>query len=158
MRTLPATRTLPARAPTLALGALAFLAGAACEGPRTYIENSGQHRCFVDGRLETRPALPYRYYGTSRVDALPRDLPSGLPDWELQPVSVPIPQPAPASPWLFPLDFFLEALDRGLHGEPRFVATVELPATPNDLRVEDDVRPTGSENVRVRADAARIAR
>ncbi|MCA8950933.1 MAG: hypothetical protein KDE27_15625 [Planctomycetes bacterium] len=111
----------------------------------------------MDGVRERRPTLPFRYYGTTRIDVLPADRPEGTPDWELRPASIALPQPPPANPWLFPFDFVLEAGGR-LFGERQFVATIAPAPTPPELRVERDIRPTGIDQVRARADAARIAR
>ena len=178
------------RRKALGWAATALLAPA-CTAPATELHNPAGHRVFVDGRELRQPALelrqpalelrqpaldprqpgadtathrlPFRYYGTSRWDAQPRDLPgtptrSERPDWQNLPASAPIAQPAPVSPWLFPFDLPLELLDLALHGRDDFTATVALPAVPEDERVVQSVQPTELDRVAARARAARAAR
>lgn len=164
------------RRKALGWAATALLAPA-CTAPATELHNPAGHRVFVDGRELRQPALdprqpgadtathrlPFRYYGTSRWDAQPRDLPgtptrSERPDWQNLPASAPIAQPAPVSPWLFPFDLPLELLDLALHGRDDFTATVALPAVPEGERVVQSVQPTELDRVAARARAARAAR
>lgn len=61
--------------------------------------------------------LPFRYYGATRWDALPQIAEeNGVPVFDARPRSEAVALPPPVSPWLFPLDFPLEALDRLLYG------------------------------------------
>jgi hypothetical protein len=131
--------------------------GAGCTGPGTHIDNPAGHVCFVDGRHETATDLPFRYYGTSRVDALPADT-KGRPDWDRQPASQVVEHPAPASPWLFPLDFPIELVRRVWSGREDRTVVIELAPTPPEQRVLPEVRPTGLDAVEERARQARIAR
>ncbi|MCA8965421.1 MAG: hypothetical protein H6838_11345 [Planctomycetes bacterium] len=90
--------------PRRRLAAAIALAAGACTGPHTTIHNPEGHRVFVDGRELDRTSLPFRYYGTSRWDAQPRDL--GQP----RPVETP-PEAEPAPPPQAPQ---LQAFD--IHG------------------------------------------
>lgn len=142
----------------------------ACTAPGTELHNPNGHRVFVDGRELRQPAadatshrLSFRYYGTSRWDAQPKDLPgttsrSERPDWQNQPASGPIEQPAPVSPWLFPFDLPLELLDLAWHGREDFAATVALPPVPEGERVVQSVQPTELDRVAARARTARASR
>ena len=128
-----------------------------CTAPGTHIDNPAGHQCFVDGQRETKPDQPFRYYGTSRVDALPADV-KGRPDWTLQPASQAVEHAAPASLWLFPLDLPLELVRRAWSGRQDQTVVITLPATPPELRVLPEIRPTGLEAVAERALQARNAR
>jgi len=136
---------------------LVALARASCTAPATYIDNAEGHTCYLDGVRETRPRVPFRYYGTSRIDVVPIDNPNG-PDFDRQPMSVTVPLPPPASPWLFPFDFFVEIFERTVHGRGDVVAVLGAPPTPTELRVDPELRPLGIDDVNRRAHAARIAR
>ena len=140
----------------LASGVVAGL-GLGCTGPGLHIHNPSGHACFVDGHSETGPDLPFRYYGASRVDALPADV-NGRPDWDLTPASQVVEHGAPASPWLFPLDFPIELVHRAWSGRQDRTVVIELPATPPEQRVLPEVKPTGLDAVGERALQARIAR
>ena len=141
---------------THALGSL--LVVAACTGPATRVSNPDGHRVFVDGRALRREHLPFRYYGTSRWDAIPADAPPGTPDWSLLPASGRIDQPWPATPWLFPFDFPLELLHRTFQGRGDVVANVSLPRSGPDVAIEPEVTPAGLPNLLERAAAARTSR
>ena len=133
---------------------LAAAIGAGCSGPATYIDNEGGHRCYLDGVQERRPKVPFRYYGTSRIDVIPADVDGG-PDWDRRPMTVAVPLPTPANPWFFPFDFLIEAVDRFLHGPGDVIATIGSPSRPT---LDPGIRPPGIEAVNERAHAARIAR
>jgi hypothetical protein len=137
------------------LGATAV--SGSCTGPATHIHNPDGHRVFVDGLEVGRPELPFRYYGTTRWDATPADK-AGKPDWTLLPSSQAVELPPPASLWLFPLDFPLELAQRALFGRRDTTATISLPATPQDLLVEPEVRPPDLGRITERAMAARMSR
>jgi len=109
----------------LALGTIA------CRGPSLHLDNPDGHPVFVDG-VRLPPAtdgthtLPYRYYGTTRWDAVPKDL-DGDADWEHQPASATVTIAPPAPPLLFPLDLPIELVSWLLHGKPPTTAVVALP-------------------------------
>ncbi len=136
---------------------MAVCALAACEGPRTIVANPDEHPTFVDGRRLAADSLPFRYYGTSRWDALPKDG-ERRPDFARQPASAAIELPPPASPWLFPFDFPLEVLRRLTVGREDVTATVALPPTPPEQVVHSGVRPVEVDQLAERAAAARILR
>jgi hypothetical protein len=146
-----------ARRATALAAALAALA-AACTAPRTVLDNPAGHRVFVDGAAAGKPVLPFRYYGTSRWDALPADVEPGRPDWSLRVAGDSVQQPPPVSLWLFPLDFPLEAVRRAVMGREDVIARIELPPTPKDQRVDDETVPAGSRQLVDRAHLARISR
>ena len=114
---------------------------------------------FVDGMATSEPMLPFRYYGVSRWDALPVDTQAnGRPSWALQPGSGAIELPPPASPWLFPLDLPLELARRIVFGREDVTATIVLPPTPADQRIDAEVAPTGQSGLVDRAQKARTSR
>lgn len=139
-----------------AAGLLGCLVGG-CTGPGTAIDNPGGHPVFVDGRAEPRASLPFVYYGTVQVDAVPKDQ-AGRADFTLQPVRLNVPKPAPAAPWLFPFDFAVELVRRSFVAPTVPVARIELPATSAGPRLAPEIRPTGIELVNERALQARISR
>lgn len=136
-----------------------LLAGllAGCTGPGTAIDNPDGHPVFVDGGAEPRASLPFVYYGTMQVDALPKDQ-GGRADFTLQPVRLDVQKPAPAAPWLFPFDFAVELARWSFSAPTVPVARIELPATAPGPRLAPDIRPTGIELVNERALQARISR
>ena len=151
----PALRAALAAGLSALAGVSTVAAGGA--GPKTFIDNPGNEQVFVDGARTTHRELPFRYYGATRVSALPADE-NGRADWSQQPTSVMVPVPAPASPWLFPLDFPIEVLRWTFLGQPATTAVVALPPSPAELQAAPDVRPTGIELVHERALQARISR
>ena len=140
---MPRTPTKPAtrRPGILLLGILLPLAASLATGCSTYrprapqlaIDNPGEHRLFVDGReLATDEPLKFRYYGVTRWDLLPRvQVENGLPAFDHLPASGAVAITAPASPWLFPLDFPLEVVDRLLHGRRDQRVTARATAREN---------------------------
>ena len=135
-----------------------------CAGPTLQIDNSAQHAIFVDGRQEAGRELPFRYYGTTAVDALPADLP-GTPtqpdhppraDLSQQPARQLVVTAPPASPWLFPLDLPLELMVWLWRGQPPAQAAITLPPAP--AAGSPEVRPKGEPELVERATAARIQR
>ena len=138
--------------------AAVLLPAAACTGPTTVIENSHDHRVFVDGAAVTATELPFRYYGESRWDALPKDLANGRPEWDLQPASGAIDLPPPASLWLFPVDLPIELLRRAVVGREDVTVRIALPSTPPSERADGEAAPAGEAELHARAKAARLAR
>lgn len=133
-----------------------------------HLEQPAGQRVFVDGRVETRTELPFRYYGTTVLDALPGDAEPAGPhtaggprkraDFSLRPVRTLVELPPPAEPWLFPLDFPLEVVHWLRHGAPPTRAAVAAAPVPESERVLPGVRPAGIEQVNERARAARVSR
>jgi len=154
----------PMRRPSGAMHAarLATLLAGACTGPHTHIDNPQEHRVFLDGRQTQAQSMPFRYYGTSRWDAQPKDYIASngelRADWNLVPASQTFEQPEPVTPWLFPFDFPLELLSLLTSGQETFEAKVELPATREEDRPSADVRPIELDRLAERARQARILR
>jgi len=132
---------------------------AGCHGPELHLQNEAGHPTFVDGRACTDEVLPYRYYGTTRWDALPKvDLQDGIPTFDRLPDSGRVTIEAPSSPWLFPLDFPLELLARALHGRRDVTATVTVREKPAAELSEEQIPPAEIGKLRARAFAARVER
>jgi len=142
--------TIPALLPALLLA----LAGAACEGPPLSLSTDGPR--YVDGRSESRTELPFRYYGTMVVDVLPADLEDGAPNWTRWPVRGRVELPAPAAPWLFPLDLPIELIWRGFGLVPALAAEVDTVEAAEP--VVTGYLPGGIPALRQRARAARSDR
>jgi hypothetical protein len=141
---------------------LAAIAAGACHGPSLHLDNPDAHPVFVDGvRLPAADdgvhTLPFRYYGTTRWDAVPKDL-DGDADWELAPASAAVVVAPPASPLWFPLDLPLEIGSWLLHGQPATRAAVVLPATNAAELATTAQADRELAAVRQRADEARIQR
>ena len=150
---------------TLLLVLAAF--GAACRapGPELAIDNPDGERVFIDGRLVlgqeggdvvTTAVLPFRYYGATRWDVLPnlREA-NGIPVFDKRPESVEVELPPPSSPWLFPLDFPLELLNRLFDGPNDVRITAKAKDAP---RVMDTISQEAVNELSERARAARSAR
>jgi hypothetical protein len=135
----------------------------ACTGPVLHLEiPAGQH-LFVDGRAESRTELPFRYYGTTVLDALPGDVPAApnarsRADFGHRPSRTLVALPPPAELWLFPFDFPVEVVHWLRHGHQATRAAVAAVPVPAAERVLSGVRPTGIEQVNERARAARSSR
>ncbi|MCB9877583.1 MAG: hypothetical protein H6835_08300 [Planctomycetes bacterium] len=132
-----------------------------CAGPQLHIDNPGRDDLFVDGTA--MPAiehgtLGFRYYGTVRWRALPRDDGEGVPRFDRLAASGEIEVEAPVSPWLFPLDFPLELVHRLFVGQRDQFLTVELPEAPASDGAGLDIPPDQLGALRQRAEAARTAR
>lgn len=151
-RRSPAGNRLAAVRPAL-LGAL--LAG--CTGPQLHLVAAGPDRVFVDGVETGATSLPFRYYGTTRWDALPADV-DGFADFARQPGSATVPLPAPASGWLFPLDFPLELLSRAVYGRGDTTVHLELSPTPPEQLAVPEILPEAVGELSARARAARSER
>jgi hypothetical protein len=153
-----APMTQPSR---LRFGAALFaIACCACTGPGLRVVNPAGDTAFVDGAgIGTADTtLPFRYYGTTRWDALPADTPGGRADWNRSPGSAQVTLPAPAPHWLFPLDLPLELLRRVFVGRADVTTTIELAPLPATLAVHDEVAPAGLSETSRRARAARTTR
>jgi|GEM_PF-5772197 len=150
---------------TLLLVLAAF--GAACRapGPELAIENPDGERVFIDGRLvlgqggdddATTAVLPFRYYGATRWDVLPnlREA-NGIPVFDKRPASVEVELPPPSSPWLFPLDFPLELINRLFDGPNDARITAKAKDAP---RVMDAISQEAVNELSERARAARSER
>lgn len=152
----PTTRAVAIRPllPFLSAGLLG-----ACSGPRLHLQNPEGHPTFVDGVRTEASTLPFRYYGTTRWDALPKDIDEGRgprPDWQRRPTHQEVAVPWPASPLLFPLDLPLEFTSWLLGGQQDVTATVAVPPVAS---VEPgDGGPGAAAGLRQRAAAARAAR
>ena len=142
----------------------AVLVACACRGPTLQLDNPGQHRTFVDGvEVGSKPTtkLPFRYYGTTRWDALPADVEhpelGRRADWDHLPASETVAIDPPASLLLFPFDFGVELVVRlvGVTGDQ--TARIAVPETPPDERVEM-IPPDAIGALGDRARAARRAR
>lgn len=155
------------RAPTQILLLILVAVGAGCRsaGPTLTVQNPGGHAVYVDGRqilaggseaAEADRELPFRYYGATRCDVIPRVAErDGVPIFDERIHSIQIALPPPASPWLFPLDLPLEAIDRLFHGRRDVVITAV--ATPRD-RLDGSIPQEQLGELSARARAARSAR
>ena len=135
------------------LVAIAAILGAACTGPHLRVENPGGHTVLVDGRVTAARELPFRYYGTTAIDALPAPRADGRPQWAQQPTRTMVPIEPPASGWLFPLDFPLELAARVLLGRDDRTAVARVEAAPAAPDSDAELRALAE-----RAHAARIER
>lgn len=136
---------------------VAALALGACTGPSLQLVDAAADTVFVDGVETGATTLPFRYYGTTRWDALPADV-DGFADFERLPGSATVALPAPVSGWLFPLDFPLELAARLLRGRGDVTARIELPATPPDRIALPEILPETIGAMSARARAARSER
>ena len=138
-------------------------AACACTGPSLHLDNPGTHTVYLDGKSSQRLEVPFRYYGTTRWDAEPADVKERangpwVPDWRHLPTSRTVEIPAPASPWLFPLDLPLELLARLANGRTDVHTSIELQPAPLESRIEAELLQTEMPALRQRAQEARIAR
>ncbi len=141
----------------------ALLGGAACTGPALHIDNPERHPVFVDGvavpRAQAAPTttLPFRYYGTTRWDAVPAER-EGRSDFTHRPASESVVTEPPLTGWLFPLDFPVDLVSRLLHGRGDATATVRVTPTPPSSRAEPDSAKANADALRERARLARVSR
>jgi hypothetical protein len=159
MRHRPMRHRPPRHRRTLLLLALGTVA---CRGPALHVSNPDGHPVFVDGvRLPAATdgthTLPYRYYGTTRWDAVPKDL-DGDADWDHQPASAKVTVAPPAPPLLFPLDLPIELLGWLLQGQSPTTAAVTLPRTSQAELAATAQGNSQLNAVRQRAQEARIRR
>ena len=153
----PAPGTMVHR--TSRLVALAAAAGA-CTGPALRIDNPDHHTVFLDGVATPAGAKAFRYYGTTRWDALPADR-SDRPhraDWQHLPTSRAVAVPAPVTPWIFPLDFPLELLARLANGREDATAAIEVLPAATDPRPESEIANLELATLTLRARQARASR
>ena len=138
---------------------LALATTSACTAPQLRIANPDEHLVFLDGIHTTSESIPFRYYGTSRWATLPR-IPevNGVPDFDRNPYSEAITVTAPSSPWLFPLDFPLEAMHWMFFGHEEQSVTVSAPKKSSDQRVGQQIAGEKLSQLSARARQARITR
>lgn len=137
--------------------ALVGLALCSCTGPRLLVEDRGKHDVFLDGRRIYDDEVKFRYYGTTRWDALPADRDGAL-DWTLRPASQEVAITPPAPPWLFPLDFPLEMLVWTFGGGGDTTTRIVLPTTDAQRRAESELGNAQLAAMAERAVAARRSR
>jgi len=147
---------LPRRT-TLLLVAATLASATACTGPALHVQNPDGHPVFVDGVAVTDPSLPFRYYGTTRWQALPKDR-AGRADWDHLPTSERVVMLPPVTPWLFPLDFPLELLARLANGRADTTVNVTVQPRPADPRSDREFANAESTAVAARARDARTNR
>jgi hypothetical protein len=146
----------PKLASPLSLAAWFVLAAAGCRGPEIRLDNPERHTCYLDGQRESRGVVPFRFYGQSRLDTVPADLP-GHPDWHHVPTRQALVLEPPASPWLFPLDFLVEVVSRTFAG-PGDLATVVAVAEDPARPIDPAYPPSNLGDLNRRARAARAER
>jgi hypothetical protein len=114
--------------------------GSACTGPKLHFVNPDRHALFVDGKTVPVPTIPFRYYGTTRLDVLPkvREV-NGIPYFDHIPGSDKVVVEWPASPWLFPLDLPLEGIDRLIHGRRDLTITVQPQDPPPQMQGDQEI-------------------
>ncbi|MBM3973012.1 MAG: hypothetical protein FJ301_02785 [Planctomycetes bacterium] len=134
-----------------------FCALAACTGPSLRLDEQSGHPLFLDGRAAAAGERPYRYYGTTVWDALPRDV-DGRADWSNRPTRGMVAVPPPAPLWLFPFDLPIELIVRALSGRPDQTAAVRVDAAAPDPRGEDEIVNVELAGLAARARAARASR
>ncbi|MFK7741079.1 MAG: hypothetical protein AB8H80_12235 [Planctomycetota bacterium] len=162
----------------LAAGCLAGCHGVA-DGPRLTLQSvagaTDEHALFVDGAkkegagpdrwLADGPippqtySLPFRYYGTTRWDALPVvPVENGVPRFDREPASAEVVVEPPASPWLFPLDFPIEVFDRLVNGRRDLTVPIDVPPKSQEEQDWRQIPREALSEMTARARAARVAR
>ena len=136
---------------------VALVAAPACTGPALHLENPDDHTVFLDGVQTKAGTKPFRYYGSTRWDALPADR-DGKLDLAHRPTSQHVEIPPPANPWLFPLDFPLELLSRLVAGRPDTTTTVRVQGPPPEVRTEEEMVKSELPQLTERAREARASR
>ena len=144
-------RTLPAACVVVGL------ACCGCTGPSLLVEDRGKHDVFLDGHRLDADKVKFRYYGTTRWDALPADRDGG-PDWMLRPASQEVAISPPAPAWLFPLDFPLEMLAWTFGGGGDTTTRIVLPTSDAQARAESELGNAQLAAMAARALAARRSR
>ena len=114
-------------------------------------------RVFLDGTElpASRPAagVPLPYHGTIAFDVFPAETPKQ--NLRRDAVRRLHTIDEPVSPWFFPFDLPLEALQRAFAGPQRSEARIEVPTLPG---VVPEATPPASEELRARSNAMRVAR
>ena len=100
--------------------------------------------------------VPFLYYGTVAVAALPPSPPPPAPQALRQPVHALVPLPPPAPGWLFPFDFLVDAIGWPWRADPAAVVTLQLP--PAGPERQAGVEPPDADALRARARAMRAER
>jgi hypothetical protein len=147
---------LPRRTRQFAAASALALAGA-CTGPTLRLHNPEGHPVFVDGVATGSELLPFRYYGTTRWTSVPKDVDQRA-DWDHLPTTGLVELPAPASPWLFPLDLPLELLARLTSGRGDTTTEVTVHQKPPDPRSEAELALAELTALTERATRARTSR
>ncbi len=130
----------------------------ACTGPALHVDNPDHHTVFVDGVHTHAPTLPFRYYGTTRWNALPKAPAGDRADFSSLPSSQTVAIPVPVSGWLFPLDFPLELLARLANGRADVRTAIAVQKAPVEVRTTDEVANAELDPLAARATAARNSR
>jgi hypothetical protein len=132
----------------------------ACTGPALHVDNPGGHTVYLDGKQTKAGTKPFRYYGTTRWDALPadRDDRPGLADFRRIPTSQAVAIEAPAPLWIFPFDFPLELFARLTDGRVDTTTRIEVRPAPNDPGADPEVVNATLPAIRQRASDARASR
>jgi len=146
----------PKLASPLPLAAWFALAAVGCRGPEIRLDNPERHTCYLDGQRESRGVVPFRFYGRSRLDIVPADLP-GHPDWHRVPTRQALALEPPASPWLFPFASPVEGGSRTFAG-PGDLATVVTVAADPTRDIDPTYPPSDLGDLNRRARAARAER
>jgi hypothetical protein len=138
-----------------AAGLAAALALCGCESPRWQVEAAPpEASVFVDGRV--RPGHPIEgpipYYGVVDLAAVPafRERPARRAERAALRIDEPV------TPWLFPLDFFVESAVALFEPDPVRSASLELEER-DDLPARGDA-PPDAETFAARARAAATTR
>jgi len=142
-----------------ALGLAIALATTACEGPQLHVHNPDDHAVFLDGKRVYDETVEFRFYGTSRFDTLPLIAEEhGVPRFEHTPSSEQIDIPQPFSPWLFPLDFPLEVIDRMFAGRRDQTVTIVAKEKPLEERITVEIPQEELGRLSARGRQARVTR
>ncbi len=129
----------------------------ACKGPELHIDNPEGHTVFLDGVQTDATFIPFRYFGTTRWDALPADRdPFGA--WAQQPASKRVTISPPVSGMFFPFDLPLELLARLVQGRQDQTTTIDLPTTQAQQIAETEQANAQLGALVQRAQEARISR
>jgi hypothetical protein len=131
---------------------------AACTGPCLHVENPGRHTVLVDGVEPSDRVVPFRYFGTASIDALPAPLANGRPDWSVVPARTLVAIEPPVTGWIFPLDLPIGLVDRALAGRGDVAALAVVAPAPATPAPESAAEAAELTALGQRAHAARVAR
>lgn len=163
----------------LCIAMLAAAGTSACAGPRTNVQvQPPTATLLVDGvslpPLDAAPAtaaagsaargggagggadVPFVYYGTIAVTAVPQSPAPATPLVLRQPVHELVPLPPPAPGWLFPFDFLVDAI--GWPWRADAAANVSLRLPPAGPEPQAGIEPPEADALRSRARAMRTER